>query len=135
MKRTDEQSRPAKPAAAVQEQPQHLAVVAPGNNLGLDRAALLRRALEGLQSASDYDLQQIVFFIEIIENLVGSNTPAEEFITGLVLTHGRDARDGRGLTPDDAANDLEVFRQEFDSMVVESKNFAAQYSKLLAPAK
>src|ERR1017187_7972237 len=61
-------------------------------------------------------------FAEIEEANHGSDTPAENFITHLVMVSHF-----RPLTPDEAADCLETFRDDFDCMVEATRTFVARY--------
>src|ERR1039457_6822693 len=66
---------------------------------------------------------------DIVDAETGCNTPAEEFITGLVDQHYSD-----GLTPEDVSQDMEQFRENFDSMVRDAKRIVARYPEAFNPA-
>ena len=88
------------------------------------REQLLARVVKSLTKMDAMRLQNIAELVDICEKQNGCNAPAEEFILRLASTHY-----WCGLTPDDAAKDMEDFRTSFDSMMEESKEFMARYPK------
>ena len=68
-------------------------------------------------------------FAEIEEANHGSDTPAESFITHLVMVSHF-----RPLTPDEAAECLETFRDEFDCMAIATRTFVARYPEAVKSA-
>jgi hypothetical protein len=71
-------------------------------------------------------LQDVGQFIEISKNDKGCSTPAEQFITDLVMLHS-----GWGLTPDKAAEKLATFRRDFDDSAEITRRFTARYAEFL----
>jgi hypothetical protein len=78
--------------------------------------------LEQLAGMSACKLESIAQYADIGEANNGCDTPAEDFIARLVLSHSI-----RPLTPDDTARYLEEFRENFDSMVEGARIFVAKY--------
>lgn len=79
--------------------------------------------------AAEEDVDLIAWFADIEEADRGSDTPAENFVRSLVMTHHI-----RGLTPDDAARDLEEFRENFDCMAKAARIFSAKYPEAVKAA-
>jgi hypothetical protein len=88
--------------------------------------SLLHRRLDGMSTCT---LQSLAWYADIEDADRGCDTPAEEFITLLVLHHHI-----RALTPDDAAMRLEEFRENFDSMVEGARTFVARYPEAVKSA-
>jgi hypothetical protein len=88
--------------------------------------SLLHRRLDGMSACT---LRSLVWYADIEDADGGCFTPAEDFITRLVLHHHV-----RALTPDDATNHLETFRENFDSVVEGARNFSAMYPEAVKPA-
>lgn len=93
------------------------------------RGALLARLIQQLAGMDTHEVRQIAWYADIEEAKCGCDTPAEEFITGLVLCYQI-----RGLTPDDVAHDLESFRENFDSMAKAARVFSARYPEAVKSA-
>ena len=93
------------------------------------RDALLARLRQQLGGMRTHEVRQIAWYANIEEAKGGCDTPAEDFITGLVLDYQI-----RGLTPDDAAHRLEEFRENFDSMAKAASIFAARYPEAVKSA-
>ena len=92
------------------------------------RAELLAMILKSVTGMDASGLQDVAQFIEICENNAGCITPAEEFITDLVMTHS-----GYSLTPDWAADTLARFRENFGIAVNVAGRFATRYPELVKP--
>ena len=88
------------------------------------REQLLARAVKSLTKMEATRLQNVAEFIDICEKDRGCDSPAEEFVRGLVRTHY-----WYGLTPDEAAEGLEEFRTSFDYMAESAKMFKERYPK------
>jgi|ERR1017187_6123156 hypothetical protein len=84
--------------------------------------ALLSRLHGRLNSMSIWEVRSLLWYADIEEADGGCGTPAEDFITSLVLHQAV-----RPLTPDDAASKLEEFRENFDDMASAARVFAARY--------
>ena len=93
------------------------------------RQALLARLQQQFASMTTMDIQSVARYADIVDAETGCNTPAEEFITGLVDQHYSD-----GLTPEDVSQDMEQFRENFDSMVRDAKRIVARYPEAFNPA-
>jgi hypothetical protein len=106
------------------------AAVVPGAVPITTQAQELRaRLMEQLAGMSACKLESIAQYADIGEANNGCDTPAEDFIARLVLSHSI-----RPLTPDDTARYLEEFRENFDSMVEGARNFSAKYPKAVKAA-
>jgi hypothetical protein len=90
------------------------------------RAELLVAIVKSLTGMTASRLQRVAQFIEICENDHGTITPAEEFITGLVMVHS-----SCGLTPAYAADQLAEFRNNFGDTIDITSQFTARYSELI----
>ena len=90
---------------------------------------LRARLMERLTGMSVYGLKSMASYADIEEANDGSDTPAEEFIAKLVLSHSV-----RPLTPEDTARYLEEFREYFDCMVESARNFSAHYPEAVKAA-
>ena len=75
------------------------------------------------------EINLVTWFAEMDEARCGCNTPAEEFISNLVMHHHH-----RGLTPDEATECLKEFREDFDSMMKGAREFIAKYPQTLETA-
>ena len=93
------------------------------------RQALLARLQQQFASMTAMDIQSVARYADIVDAETGCNTPAEEFITGLVDQHYSD-----GLTPDDVGHDMEQFRVNFDDMVRDARAFTARYPEAVKSA-
>jgi hypothetical protein len=93
------------------------------------RNALLAGLIERVSEMCETRLQSVVRFAEIETNNSGCVTPAEEYLSQLVDDHYE-----RGLTPDDAAERLETFREDFTDVLKTSTRFIARYPETLKPA-
>ena len=93
------------------------------------RAALLARLQQQLAGMETCDIRSLVRYADIADANHGCDTPAEEFITRLVLRHHV-----RALTPEDAADYLEEFRRDFDFMVEGVRAFSARYPEAVKSA-
>jgi hypothetical protein len=71
---------------------------------------------------SSEDCPGLSTFVEISENSRGSITPAETFIWNLVVQYHH-----HGLTPDDAAKELEEFRETFEESIELAKRTIDRY--------
>ena len=80
-------------------------------------------------AAAEKNNDLVAWFAEIHEASRGCNTPAEDFIRMLVREHH-----DHGLTPDEAADDLEEFRDNFDSMARDARTFTARYPEAVKTA-
>lgn len=80
------------------------------------RFDLVRR----LVRLDDHNLRLVRAALDCLDRARGCNTPAEEFVSSILSSyvHGP-------LTPGDAENDLTEFRDNYNSMVAETKNFLA----------
>jgi hypothetical protein len=92
------------------------------------RGRLLGKILKSLTGFPTGTLQEVALFVDICENDHGCTTPAEEFITDLVVVYRR----GSGLTPDQAAEVLDKFRESFTDALGIAKRFNALYADVLA---
>jgi hypothetical protein len=92
-------------------------------------AALLSRLQGQMANMSTCELQSLAWYVDIEDADCGCDTPAEDFITTLVLHHTV-----RPLTPDDATRKLEEFRENFDGMVRAARAFTARYPEAVNPA-
>jgi hypothetical protein len=92
------------------------------------RDRLLAKILKSLTEMRTGSLQEVALFVDICENDHGCTTPAEEFITDLVAVYQR----GGGLTPGQAAEVLDKFRENFTDALGIAKRFNALYADVLA---
>ena len=92
-------------------------------------AALLSRLQGQMANMSTCELQSLAWYVDIEDADCGCDTPAEDFITTLVLHHTV-----RPLTPDDATRKLEEFRENFDGMVRAARAFTARYPEAVKTA-
>ena len=90
------------------------------------RITLLGMISKSLAEIPTLKLQDVGQFIEISKNDKGCSTPAEQFITDLVMLHS-----GWGLTPDKAAEKLATFRRDFDDSAEITRRFTARYAEFL----
>ena len=88
---------------------------------------LLAMLIDWLGKASTHDLQSLMLFAQILDRDIGFLTPAEEFITDLVMEHGGYSPD-RHLTPETAAGALAKFTDNFSEILEGARSFTAQYS-------
>jgi hypothetical protein len=93
------------------------------------RATLLVRLQQQFAGMSTYEIQSVAWYADIEEAASGCDTPAENFITMLVLHQSI-----RPVTPADAARKLEEFRENFDSMVESARIFVEKYPQALETA-
>ena len=93
------------------------------------RAALLSRLQQQLAGMETCQIQSITWYADVVEADHGCDTPAQDFITTLVLHNYV-----RPLIPDNAARLLEEFRENFDSMVEGARAFTARYPKAFETA-
>jgi hypothetical protein len=93
------------------------------------RAALLARLQQQLAGMETSGIRSIAWYANIEGADRGCDTPAEDFLTTLVLHNYV-----RPLIPDDAARLLEEFRENFDSMVEGARAFTARYPKAFETA-
>jgi hypothetical protein len=125
---------PVKPAPAVAPQPKMNLMKVDVSNLPNEQKeevhhALLTELLFRLIAKPAHSLQEVLHYVEILETDSGCDTPAENFITKLVMVHTI-----RGLTPDDVAHDLEEFRLNFDDMAIAASEFTARYPEAVKSA-
>ena len=92
-------------------------------------AALLSRLQQQLAGMEICRIQSIAWYADMEEADRGCDTPAQDFLTTLVL-HDH----VRPLTPDAAARLLEEFRENFDSMVEGARIFTARYPEAVKSA-
>ncbi len=111
------QPKPKEPAAPVAPQP------------ALDIAALLsaQASLKDFADLSEHHMNELATFARILKRNAGCNTPAEEFICGLMLHYQHQDAKGIGLTPDDVEWELSTFRENFDSAVEDAQFIASRY--------
>jgi hypothetical protein len=93
------------------------------------RAALLARLQQQLAGMETCQIQSITWYADVVEADRGCDTPAQDFLTTLVLHNYV-----RPLIPDNAARLLEEFRENFDSMVEGARAFTARYPKAFETA-
>ena len=93
------------------------------------RAALLARLQQQLAGMETCQMQSITWYVDVVEADRGCDTPAQDFITTLVLHNYV-----RPLIPDNAARLLEEFRKNFDCMVDAARIFSAKYPKAVKAA-
>ena len=93
------------------------------------RAALLSRLQQQLAGMETCQMQSITWYVDVVEADRGCDTPAQDFITTLVLHNYV-----RPLIPDNAARLLEEFRKNFDCMVDAARIFSAKYPKAVKAA-
>jgi len=82
---------------------------------------------------SDDQIGEVVGFLRVLDaNRSNALTPVEDFIVSLPRTWGWAAADGRGLTPDDVAAELEAAREWFDDGLEITRDFNRRYAKAVA---
>jgi hypothetical protein len=125
---------PATPAPAVAPQPKMNLMKVDLSRLSAQQDeevhdALLAQLLQRFAAKSTRGLQDVLWYVEILETDSGCDTPAENFITQLVMVHAL-----RGLTPDDVDHDLKDFRLNFDDMAIAAAEFTARYPEAVKSA-
>jgi hypothetical protein len=116
--------------AAVEEEPDPLR--ARMYNMTDEQRAKLRVRLVDLITKSLADMsavgvQDVAQFVYIEKGARGFITPAEEFIVGLVRHHYV-----RALTPEDVVQDVDNFRDDFDTDIDVARRFNSMYPELVA---
>jgi hypothetical protein len=82
---------------------------------------------ERMADLSLSDLHDLACCMEAIENDNGCATPAEDFITTIAYHHAMG-----GLTPGDAADQLEIFRRDFYDAATIHARFAERYARYVS---
>jgi hypothetical protein len=72
---------------------------------------------ETLQDLSEVNLELLATFAKVLRRNTGCTTPAEEFISHVVLAYGFRDGQGRGMTPKDIETDVETFREDFEDLI------------------
>jgi len=90
------------------------------------RDRLLAFITERVAAMSGHKLQDVARFITLTNNDQGCVTPAEQFIGSLVTGHFL-----YGLTPKNAAEELEDFRLNFEDALNIARRFNTTYARML----
>lgn len=96
--------------------------------------ALAIRARDELRAMlctmDDFDITISWALCKAIWSRHGADTPIEEFIHSIAMNYLCSLRPGeRGVTPEDVADELELFRGNFRDAIAVARRFNAQYAK------
>ena len=84
--------------------------------------------VQRIMKLSETSLEAVVHFLSILERDRGSDTPFEDFITGLVHMYGY--FDG-AITPAMVEKDLEEFRMRFDESLGITRDFMRRHAAIV----
>jgi hypothetical protein len=87
--------------------------------------------IERVLTLSDTDLWRVGVLLEVMKREIGAFSPAEEFISQILLDYNVHA----GLTPANVISELKNFTDNFSEMIAFAKEAPERYPSLVKPPR
>lgn len=127
---------PTKPKPAPAPQPPTKPEIEPDQpardlQQNLDRAAWWQRHLKLFDEVHNCHLDLLAAAAKALSRDTGCGTPAEQFVTSVLMRYRYADEKGRGMTPADVEDGLQTFREDFEDMIQTCAFNGARYPELI----